>query len=182
MIDVKKVFVKEIITVNTSDNTISINKWKQGKALYDIDSNVNWSDTNYTSFKNFVETEFPDKGLNLMYEVRNAYSRMNFLGYTWKEVQDIAKNTSFVSASKLASAITTKLPVADFISECKIVSSSKKTSTYVNNKNILVEHLPEDYMTKLETLLSAHGLGFGLAKRRYNVTQAFMDFLDKYVP
>jgi len=182
MIDVMKVFVKEISLININDTTISINKWEQGKALYDIDSNVKWTDTNYSSFKNFVETEFPDKGLQTLYQVRNAYSRMVFLGYTWKEIQDIAKHTSFASASKLASALTTQIPVLDFIGECKLVSNTKKTSAYIHNPTVMNIHLPEDYMHKLETFLVGHGLGFGIANRRYNVSLAFMNFLDKYVP
>ena len=183
MIDVLSQIQPELAIINATNETISVSKWKRVETLYKIREKFTWKDTPYGSFIVFIEKTFPEKNTETLYVQVSVYSKMMSLKYTDKDIKTIALNTYFSNASKVIQQLKKKIPVKEIISLSKtIFSRTDNNSTHVKDVNTITFHLPREHMVKLEGLLIAYGLGTGIKKRRYNLTEAMISLIDSLVP
>jgi len=177
-IQIKRMMFTQLTEINTNTTNIAISKWKVARAIYEIKQMVNWRKSPYESFGNFCKTELASQTVaNWIYHA-DSYGKAINLGYTDKNIFDIAEHHSYGRLAKFFKTTKKKIAVSKLkkmtLPTAGVVKRNKKPS------NQVCFALSNVHMSKLVALLQPYGLSI-TNSTKVNISAAMEAYLDTVI-
>lgn len=153
---IKKMVSFQLREIELATCNVNVNSWKRARAIYEIKNMVNWGKSPYKTFTCFCEENLANRSTAMWVSDASSYGSALKLGYTDKNVFDLAPHHPYTRLARFFKTATKKIAVSKLKkAELPTAGITKRTKKPANQ---FCFSLSKEHTNKLIALLEPYGL------------------------